>query len=197
MAQRLATTHAAIAIALALVVTGCGSPQGGKAGDPTTAPAADPAAPFPPPAATRPAPPADPKLALAYLDRVLRDDDRRVVVYKGDDAGELDDAGRRSLRAALPRWWQSARAEVPDPKRPWRITEDMGVTVYARPAKAPRGAPAPMEGMEVVRIRVFRARQVTRVTVTDPKQPKLGGVVFVLNSPEPANWVTRLFAGQL
>ena len=181
--MRLPAQRIVILLAAAATGTGCGGSQA----DPQSVPPPDPMA-FP---STQPAPPVEPKAVLAYLDRLLRDESRLVVVSNQGDAGELDEAGRRSLRAALPRWWPAVEKEPADVK--WKISPDMSISIYGKGSATQAGA----VGEPVARIRIYRARQIARVVVTDPAQSRLGESVLVINSADPLTWVTRLFAGEL
>ena len=133
-----------------------------------------------------------PEEAMVYLDRLL-DDDSRLVVVSHETAGELDRDGRKKLRAAMKNWWRSV--EVDTSGTPFRITPEMAITVYGRGSAAekdPRRV-----GPAAVQVQIFTHRNLARVLVTDPRQERLSEAVYVVHSSEPAQWVAKLFAGKL
>ncbi len=142
--------------------------------------------------------PVKPEEAYAYLDSILQDDTRLVVVFY-KSKGELDDAGRARLRKAFPDWWKSV--EVVDLKpgqKPFNVLPDMGIRIYApgtaRAAAADDSVPDSPPELQIL---IYRARGIAIVRTIDPPGGRFARPMYLLKTAEPQTWVTQLFSGKL
>jgi hypothetical protein len=180
--------------AVALVAGGCGGAATPAPPIPTTNVSQDPA--------EQPLP--RPEEGLAYVQAALKDKTRLIEVFTdhGLVGGALDGSGRSKLRKAVPNWWKGVEVVSRYPKpheAPFRVTPDLGIRVY------PPGSVAAVEqedqglaiGRPNLQIMIYKARQISRVLITDPTAGRVNQAVYIIPTTEPMDWVNQLFAGKL
>jgi hypothetical protein len=175
-----------------MIAAGCGGTAAPAAPSPTTNVSQDPA--------ELPLPTSE--AGLAYVQAVLKDKTRLIEVFNDQGLdGALDSSGRSKLIKAVPIWWKEVEVVSRYPKppeQPFRVTPDMGIRIYPPGSLA---AAAQRDGLPNskpdLQIMVFRARQLSRVLITDVTPGPLDQAVFVIPSTEPMDWLYRLFAGKL
>jgi len=143
-----------------------------------------------------------PEEGLAYVKAALKDKTRVIEVFNDQGLdGALDSSGRSNLQKALPTWWKEVEVVSRYPKAgevPFRITPDMGIRIFAPGSVAvAEQKDGPPIGQPDLQIMIFKARQLSRVVITDPTAGRVNLGVYVIPSTDPMDWVNRLFAGKL
>jgi len=139
---------------------------------------------------------------LAYVQSALKDNTRLIEVFSDQGLdGALDSSGRSKLRKALPTWWKGVEVVSRYPKRgevAFRVTPDLGIRIYppGSLAAAQQQDGLPM-GEPDLQIMIYKARQISRVVITDPTAVRVNHAVYIIPSTEPMDWLNRLFAGKL